>query len=327
MENINSLNFATALATKAAKALGYTRAPVRPQPLRPNSAVTSAEASRHHGTSRSQQAPSVSWSEIQRLRDGGDVVPQELVRANFGALRKSAFESLAYVTMRMTNPEAQLWFSSLKSSSSYLEWGTGGSTVLASWRALRNSLPPLKMDAIDSSEGWFERLRSRHTLVRDAEAAGKLTFHLGDIGETVAWGRPSKWGTRHETVRNRQSRSYVESIPASGCCYDLIMVDGRFREACALYALRLMHNESTLIIHDGQRYIGPTNVTSRRRRLLMGDDAHYKGWPVQQYYDVASQADSLRVLRPRPGAIARAKSGNDPAYKSLYAKLLGKVDR
>ena len=202
MENINSLNFATALATKAAKALGYTRAPVRPQPLRPNSAVTSAEASRHHGTSRSQQAPSVSWNEIQRLRDGGDVVPQELVRANFGALRKSAFESLAYVTMRMTNPEAQLWFSSLKSSSSYLEWGTGGSTVLASWRALRNSLPPLKMDAIDSSEGWFERLRSRHTLVRDAEAAGKLTFHLGDIGETVAWGRPSKWGTRHETVRN-----------------------------------------------------------------------------------------------------------------------------
>ena len=119
----------------------------------------------------------------------------------------------------------------------------------------------------------------------------------------------------------------MESIPASGCCYDLIMVDGRFREACALYALRLMHNESTLIIHDGQRYIDPTNVTSRRRRLLMGDDAHYKGWPVQQYYDVASQADSLRVLRPRPGAIARAKSGNDPAYKSLYAKLLGKVER
>ena len=261
------------------------------------------------------------------LSESADVVPQELVRANFGGLRKeSAFESLANATMRMTTLEAQIWFSSLKSSSSYLEWGTGGSTVLASWWALRSSLPPpLKMDAIDSSEGWFERLRSRHTLVREAEAAGKLTFHLGDIGKTVAWGRPSMWDTRNATVRDRQSRSYVESIPASGCCYDLILVDGRFREACALYALRLMHNESTLIIHDGQRYIGPTNVTTGR--LLIGDDAHYMKWPVQQYYSVASQAHSLRVLRPRPGAIARAKSGNDTGYNSLYAKLLGKVLR
>ena len=175
------------------------------------------------------------------------------------------------------------------------------------------------------SEGWFERLRSRHTLVREAEAAGKLTFHLGDIGKTVAWGRPSMRDTRNATVRDRQSRSYVESIPASGCCYDLILVDGRFREACALYALRLMHNESTLIIHDDQRYIGPTNVTTGR--LLIGDDAHYMKWPVQQYYSVASQAHSLRVLRPRPGAIARAKSGNDTGYNSLYAKLLGKVLR
>ena len=107
------------------------------------------------------------------------------------------------------------------------------------------------------------------------------------------------------------------------------MVDGRFQETCALYTLRLMNNESTLIIHDGQRYIGPTNVTTRRRRLLIDDDAHYMDmrWPVQQYYSVVSQAHSLRVLRPRPGAIARAKSGNDPAYKSLYAKLLGKVER
>ena len=244
------------------------------------------------------------------LSESADVVPQELVRANFGGLRKeSAFESLANATMRMTTLEAQIWFSSLKSSSSYLEWGTGGSTVLASWWALRSSLPPpLKMDAIDSSEGWFERLRSRHTLVREAEAAGKLTFHLGDIGKTVAWGRPSMWDTRNATVRARQSRSYVESIPASGCCYDLFLVDGRFREACALYALRLMHTESMLIVHDSQRYVHPTNKL-----------------PIQQYYDAVSHVrtreSTLHVLRPKPGAIALAKSGDDPACTSSYAQL------
>ena len=150
-----------------------------------------------------------------------DVIPEALARAHFGALEKhGAFESLVNATMRMTSAEAQLWFSLMKNSSSYLEWGTGGSTVLVSWRALRSHLPPLKMDAIDSSEAWFDILRSKHALVRNAEAAGKLTFHLGDVGKTVAWGFPYRWTTRNTTVRNRQSRSYVESIPASGCCYD-----------------------------------------------------------------------------------------------------------
>ena len=248
-----------------------------------------------------------------------DVIPQALARAHFGALEKhDAFESLVNATMRMTSAEAQLWFSLMKNATSYLEWGTGGSTVLASWRALRSRLPPLKMDAIDSSEAWFDILRSKHSLVRHAEAAGKLTFHLGDVGETVAWGHPYRWATRNTTVRNRQSRSYVESIPASGCCYDAVLVDGRFREACALYALRLMHAESTLIVHDSERYIGATHVTAANED---------KRWPVQKYYDVVSQAGTLRVLRPRPGAIARAKSGNDPAYKSLYAQLLDKTLR
>jgi len=248
-----------------------------------------------------------------------DVIPQALARAHFGALEKhDAFESLVNATMRMTSAEAQLWFSLMKNATSYLEWGTGGSTVLASWRALRSRLPPLKMDAIDSSEAWFDILRSKHSLVRHAEAAGKLTFHLGDVGETVAFGHPYRWATRNTTVRNRQSRSYVEAIPASGCCYDAVLVDGRFREACALYALRLMHAESTLIVHDSERCIGATHVTAANED---------KRWPVQKYYDVVSQAGTLRVLRPRPGAIARAKSGNDPAYKSLYAQLLDKTLR
>ena len=244
-------------------------------------------------------------------------MPQQLARASHrshkvGALEDGAFESLANATMAMHQPQAQRWFSLLQNSSSYLEWGTGGSTLLASWLALHTGRP--KVDSIDSSEAWFASLRSTHPLIRDAEAAGKLNFHLGDVGETIVWGTPKMWHTRNATVRERQSRSYVESIPASGCCYDLFLVDGRFREACALYALRLMHTESMLIVHDSQRYVHPTNKL-----------------PIQQYYDAVSHVrtreSTLHVLRPKPGAIALAKSGDDPAYTSLYAQLLDKTMR
>ena len=243
----------------------------------------------------------------------GYVVPQALARASYGALEDGAFESLANATMVMQHAEAQRWFSLLQNSSSYLEWGTGGSTLLASWLALHTGRPKV-VDSIDSSEAWFASLRSRHPLIRDAEAAGKLNFHLGDIGQTIVWGVPKMWRTRNATVRERQSRSYVESIPASGCCYDLFLVDGRFREACALYALRLMHTESMLIVHDSQRYVHPTNKL-----------------PIQQYYDAVSHIrtsqSTLHVLRPKPGAIALAKSGDDANYSSLYAQLLDKTLR
>ena len=243
----------------------------------------------------------------------GYVVPQALARASYGALEDGAFESLANATMVMQHAEAQRWFSLLQNSSSYLEWGTGGTTLLASWLAIHTGRPKV-VDSIDSSEAWFASLRSRHPLIRDAEAAGKLKFHLGDIGKSKKWGVPKRWHTRNATLRERQSRSYVESIPASGCCYDLFLVDGRFREACALYALRLMHAESMLIVHDSQRYVHSTNTSKL---------------PIQQYYDVVThirtRGSTLHVLRPKPGAIALAKSGDDPAYTSLYAQLLNKT--
>merc|ERR1719393_759364 len=116
--------------------------------------------------------------------------------------------------MRMKPGEAQLWFSLLLLASRYLEWGTGGSTVLAAWRSLQTSLPPLQIDSVDSSENWFGQLRTRNPVVASAEAAGKLHFHLGDVGETGAWGIPTNFGGRPTAVRQQQARSYVQSVGA-----------------------------------------------------------------------------------------------------------------
>ena len=89
----------------------------------------------------------------------GYVVPQALARASYGALEDGAFESLANATMVMQHAEAQRWFSLLQNSSSYLEWGTGGSTLLASWLALHTGRPKV-VDSIDSSEAWFASLQA-----------------------------------------------------------------------------------------------------------------------------------------------------------------------
>ena len=188
----------------------------------------------------------------------GYVVPQALARASYGALEDGAFESLANATMVMQHAEAQRWFSLLQNSSSYLEWGTGGSTLLASWLALHTGRPKV-VDSIDSSEAWFASLRSRHPLIRDAEAAGKLNFHLGDVGKSKKWGVPKMWRTRNATLRERQSRSYVESIPASGCCYDLFLEEAPFwqREVASAFVRLALHAHRVDVDRPRQQEIRP----------------------------------------------------------------------
>lgn len=98
-----------------------------------------------------------------------------------------------------------------------------------------------------------------------------------------------------------QARSYVER--ASTCCYDLIMIDGRFREVCALHALRLSHNHTTVLIHDSERYS-----------------------LVNRHYHVVARADTLAILRPRALAVARARSG-DARYTLLLDDMLHHMER
>ena len=238
----------------------------------------------------------------------------ELVSQYIGSFRKHSVSDLANATMRMTKPEAQQWFSLMLLASTYLEWGTGGSTIMAAWRSMQSHLPPLQIDTVDSSRQWFEDLKSRNRVVAEAEAAGKLRFHLGDLGRTVEWGKPADWGKRPLDLRASQAESYVGAVNASKCCYDLILVDGRFRVACALHALRLAHDRTVVIIHDSHRYIA-ANVPAE----LRDDDTSSGQKAVNAHYHVVLRADSLAVLRPKAHALARARSG-DPRFEELLAK-------
>src|SRR3954451_20422082 len=81
---------------------------------------------------------------------------------------------------RMSPDELALFQAVLKKSSRYLEFGSGGSTFLAS------SLVKSWVISIDSSQSWLEK-------VRDACKSNRVQpeLILADIGPIGDWGKPT----------------------------------------------------------------------------------------------------------------------------------------
>ena len=157
-------------------------------------------------------------------------------------------EALDGATMRMTEKEGRMWFSQLLAARRYLEYGSGGSTVVAAWRAMQPSLPSMTIHSVESSQEWVDQLRADNPIIRAAEAAGKLTFRIRTLGETGAWGAPLNWSNRSIEERRAVGRAYCEAFYQ--CRYDVILIDGRFRGACAIHAVKLLDKHTVVFVHD-----------------------------------------------------------------------------
>jgi hypothetical protein len=136
---------------------------------------------------------------------------------------------------RMSEEEAALFLSFVRNSRIYLEFGTGGSTYLAS-KYVGDSII-----SVDSSQEWLDKVA---LACSPNPTKPKLVFI--DIGPTGDWGYPTdastslRWPTYHSAVWKDP-----RSIEA-----DLYLVDGRFRVAC--FAQIVLHCTSSAIIgiHD-----------------------------------------------------------------------------
>jgi hypothetical protein len=213
---------------------------------------------------------------------------------------------LANATMRATAVEGILWYSLVLTAQRYLEWGSGGTTVMGSWLALQRplaGLPPLEIHSVDSSAAWIRQLRELNPLVARAEADGHLTMTSGNVPDTGQWGIPYNWTRRPREDQTTQALSIVEALNASRCCFDIILVDGRFREACAMHALRLSHERTVVLIHDYPR---------NKNRQYSSSISHY-------YH--AERRDHFGMLRAKPGARAAAKAG-ERSFEERYQRLL-----
>ena len=171
------------------------------------------------------------------------------------------------------DPESTAYFrEQLAKARNYLEYGSGGSTVLAN-QVVTNLV------SVDSDANFLGEVRRK--LERyDRRAMAKL-IHV-NIGFTEHWGMPVF--TKPTRRRLRRWEEYARApwryFRTIGQQPDLVLVDGRFRVACVLESLLSLSplSETQILLDD---YVG------------------------RSYYDVVEQfadielAGRMAVLRPR----------------------------
>lgn len=139
----------------------------------------------------------------------------------------------------MTKKERSLLHSNMANCKRFLEFGAGDSTVHAS-----EVESIVRIDSVESSPAFVEHNLMTNPSVRRAVDSGKLTFHFVDIGKTKKWGYP------RDLSKKKLWPDYSSSIFSLHTDFDLVLVDGRFRVACALNSILRTPDECTIIIHD-----------------------------------------------------------------------------
>ncbi|MCL6328454.1 tetratricopeptide repeat protein [Pectobacterium carotovorum subsp. carotovorum] len=136
---------------------------------------------------------------------------------------------------RMSEKETQLFENYVKKATRYFEFGSGGSTKLVA----RNNV---EVFGVESDKLWVETLKT--------EVGPQCKVEYVDIGPTKAWGYPI------DDTHREKFPHYSEAILQYDRAFNLILVDGRFRVACALNAIKhTLENQknivdTTIFIHD-----------------------------------------------------------------------------
>ena len=164
-------------------------------------------------------------------------------------------------TPAMSEREVDLFESYLLTAENYFEFGSGGSSKLAASMGLT-------VNGVESDKKWLDRLKM--------DLGRKANIEYIDIGPTREWGYPV------DLSAEERFPLYSESINTSGTSFDFILVDGRFRVACALEtAVNILTHKkeerATIFFHG-----------------FHGRD-YYK--PVLDYLEVIDSVDSAVVFK------------------------------
>jgi hypothetical protein len=172
-----------------------------------------------------------------------------------------------YFHLEMTSSEKDLFEKILKKSISYIEYGMGGSTILALTKS------QAKICSIESSESWCEEMR-KFKIIRDHEN-GRLTIRNIAIGETKEWGYPVSTDNSEKFSNYSKAPYELEDLRNA----DLILVDGRFRVACCLMAILKCNSDVRIFVHDYSKRIS-YNI-------------------IEKYCDIVDFAETLYLFKPK----------------------------
>lgn len=171
----------------------------------------------------------------------------------------------------MTGAEQALLRAAAAGRAAGLEFGCGGSTPLL----LEAGLPCLL--SVDSDAAWLARVAADPRCA-PAHATGGLRLLHVDIGPLAAWGWPADPATLPRWPAYWRDPWETAAADAP---FDLVLVDGRFRIACALQGAARLAPDGHLLVHD---------YWSR---------AAYHG-PLLRHFELIGSAGSLALFTPRP---------------------------
>ena len=137
----------------------------------------------------------------------------------------------------MSSNEVKLFKKYLNTSTNYFEFGMGGSTVLAN-----NTTNIIKITCIESDIRWVNK-------VVEFCKSPKITFHNPSF-PTGRRGEPLNSLKNITESEKLLWESYSKTINNTNELYDLILVDGRFRVACALASHANLQPDGFLLVHD-----------------------------------------------------------------------------
>lgn len=149
---------------------------------------------------------------------------------------------------------------------SVFEWGLGESTFLA------DHVGVPRYAGIDSDPLWVDMARKK--------VSDQFRFYFADIGSTKDWGFPED-KTLSKNILNYQ----LEPLIVEQEAFDVYMVDGRYRLACALASF----------LHASAR-----GGDKRKTTVLIHDCDYAKGGGVNR--DVYKAADHLLDMVDHSGA-------------------------
>lgn len=141
--------------------------------------------------------------------------------------------------MTMTAAELNTLHNHINSASQFLEFGAGASTLYAA------SVPSIKkIDSVESSAEFVDENLKPNPVISEALSAGRLQFHIIDIGKTLSWGYPASFWKKYRWP------DYSFRIFRQKSEHDLVLIDGRFRVACTLNTILNTPEHCKILIHD-----------------------------------------------------------------------------
>jgi len=144
--------------------------------------------------------------------------------------------------LTMPEAEATRLRTAYETAEVILEYGSGGSTVMAA------EMPGKRVFSIESDEEWATMMTEWFDMNPPAQGT-KVDVFWSDIGPTKAWGYPAD--TDHYL---RFARYPLAVWSMKGFRQpDVVLVDGRFRPGCAMAAALNTQKPITVLVDDYKR--------------------------------------------------------------------------